>query len=109
MTGSVWRRRVADGDASVFFLLRSLICIALVYALAMTDREPSPVGVASPRAAMAVTAVQSPERRPKLTETTKALAQAGVDALGAAARDHCLSAPQECVEMLRKLNVARER
>ncbi len=102
----VWRRRVAGGDASVFFLVRSLICIALVYMLAMTDRAPSPIGMAGPQAGPASL---SPERRPRLTETTKALAQAGVDALGAAARDHCLSAPQECVDMLRKLNGARER
>ena len=106
MSVPVWRCRAADGDASVFFLVRSLICIALVYTLAMSDRAPSSISLPG---AQTGTSSLLPERRPKLTETTKALAQAGVDALGAVARDHCLAAPQECVEMLRKLNGVRER
>ena len=91
----------------MFFLLRSLICIGLVYALASSDRAlapPEPVGVAGPRApAPSLTS----GRRPQLTDTTKALVQQGVDALGVAARDHCLAAPEGCLAMLRKLNGSR--
>lgn len=88
----------------MFFLVRSLICIGLVYAMALSDRAPSsstPVGVA---ATHAVVPSGAPPRRPRLAESTKALVQQGVDALGAAARDRCLTAPQTCIDALRKLN-----
>ena len=88
----------------MFFLARSLICIGVVYALALSDRAPSTSaivgGVGSPAVAPSVT----PERRPRLAESAKALVQQGVDALGAAARDRCLASPQACVEAVRKLN-----
>lgn len=93
----------------MFFLVRSLICIGLVYAMALSDRAPSsrpPIPVA---AAHAAGPSGAPTRRPRLAETTKALVQQGVDALGAAARDHCLAAPQTCVDAMRKLNGLGER
>lgn len=94
----------------MFFLVRCLVCIGLVYALAQSDRDPTPslplIGVTASRQ---ISAPPPATPRPRLNETAKALAQAGVEALGAAAREHCLSAPQDCVEILRKLNGVRER
>lgn len=90
----------------MFFLLRSLICIGLVYALASSDRALPPqglIGVATSHAP----GLPAPSRRSRLAETTKSVVQQGVEALGAAARDHCLAAPQECVATLRRLNGVR--
>lgn len=87
----------------MFFMLRSLICIGLVYALASSDggrSPPGPAGVPAPHAV-------APPRRSQLAETTQALVQQGVDALGVAARDHCTAAPEACLAMLRKLNGSR--
>ena len=81
-------------------MLRSLICIGLVYALASSDGAllpPGPAGVPAPHAG-------AQPRRSQLAETTKALVQQGVNALGEAARDRCLAAPQECLATLRKIN-----
>ncbi len=88
----------------MFFMLRSLFCIGLVYALASSDRAlapPEAPGVAGPHA---LASPQAPARRSQWAETTKAMVQQSVDALGAAARDRCLAAPQECLATLRRLN-----
>lgn len=93
----------------MFFLVRSLICIGLVYSMALSDRASSPPATIGVATTHAVEPSMAPSRRPRLAETTKALVQQGVDALGAAARDHCLAAPQTCVDAMRKLNGLGER
>jgi hypothetical protein len=84
----------------VFFLLKSLVCIALVlFALGWRGVEPpeKTSRVAAPRA----------EKRQTMSEN---LAQAGTDALIAAARDKCLAAPRDCAALLQRLPVpGRER
>ena len=70
----------------MFFLLRCLICIGLVYAMASSDRAlptPASIGVSGSHAAALPHAMAHP---PRLAETTKAIVKEGVDTLGAAAR-----------------------
>lgn len=77
----------------MFFLLKSLACIALVlFALGWRPVEfpEKPTRVAAPRV----------EKRQSLSEN---LAQAGTDALIAAARDKCLAAPRDCAALLQRL------
>ena len=91
----------------MFFLLRSLICIGLVYAMASSDRAlptPASVNVSAPHATALSHAMA---HRRRLAETTKAIVQEGVETLGAAARNHCLSAPQECMAALNRLHGVR--
>jgi len=82
----------------VFFLLKSLVCIALVlFALGWrgADRpeEPSHAGA-------------SARLREKAADEGGAdLVQAGKDALIAAAREKCLSAPRDCAALLQRLPV----
>ena len=99
----------------MFFLLRRLICIGLVYAMASSDRAlntptptPSPtsasVGVSDQHAAALPHAIAHHRR---LAETAKAIVLQGVDTLGASARNHCLAAPQGCMATLNRLNGLR--
>jgi hypothetical protein len=99
-----WRLSTTGGDEIVFFLLRCLICISVVYALALSDRASSPTMHVSFAGLNGSTPSATPARRPRLTETTKAMFEQGVDALGVVVRDRCLSSPQACVEAARKLN-----
>jgi hypothetical protein len=93
LAGHCWSR-------AVFFLLKSLACIALVlFALGWR-------GVEAPEKPSRAAASRG-ERRPSAGEN---LAQAGTDALIAAARDKCLAAPRDCAALLQRLPVAgRER
>lgn len=100
----VWRLVTAGGEAIVFFLLRSLICIGVVYSMALSDRASSPRAHESVVGLNGSQTSVPPARRPRLTETTKALLEQGVDALNVAVRDRCLSSPQACVEAARKLS-----
>jgi hypothetical protein len=84
----------------LFFLLKSLICIGLVlFALGWPDVEPSSP---APRRAAGV-APPAPPRRPQIQDSARDLAQAGADALIAAARDKCLAAPRDCAALLQSL------
>lgn len=86
----------------MFFLIRSAVCIAVVYMLVSPEtpgpamRRPSTGGVA-------------PSAGPgeKLDAAKLALARAGGDALGAAMRDYCLASPRDCVDILRRRALQR--
>jgi hypothetical protein len=87
----------------VFFLLKCLLCIALVI-LALQWRGADGRGAAStPTGARERVAAPKPPRRPQIEESARNLAQAGADALIAAARDRCLSAPRDCAATLQRL------
>jgi hypothetical protein len=106
---STSRRDIPGDDASseargprppLFFLLKSLICIGLVlFALGWPDVEtPS-----APSRQRASVSSPQPPRRPPLQDSARDLAQAGADALIAAARDKCLSSPRDCAALLQTL------
>jgi hypothetical protein len=84
----------------LFFLLKSLICIGLVlFALGWPNLEVSPPASRPQGSA----AAPKPPRRPQLPESARDLAQAGADALLAAARDKCLASPRDCAAALQTL------
>lgn len=77
----------------MFFLLKSLACIALVlFALGWR-------GVETPEKPARAAATGGP-RRQTVEET---LTQAGTNALISAARDKCLEAPRDCAALLQRL------
>lgn len=84
------------------FLLKCLVCIALVVA-ALEWRAVDGPPVPPPAETRGRAAAPRPPRRPQLDETAKDLAQAGADALIAAARDRCLAAPRDCAAALQRL------
>jgi hypothetical protein len=87
----------------VFFLIKCAVCIALVIlALQLRDAD-APASTRAPADAHARIAPPKPPKRPALEDTARDMAQAGADALVAAARERCLSAPRDCVAMLKKL------
>jgi len=84
----------------LFFFLKSLICIGLVlFALGWPGAVVSPL--APPRSAS--TSAQQERRRPQIEDHARDLAQAGADALVAAARDKCLASPRDCAILLQSL------
>ena len=87
----------------MFFLLKSLICIGLVlFALGWPEVEPGSPATPAPHG-RAVAAAPPPPRRPQIQDHARDLAQAGADALLAAARDKCLAAPRDCAALLQSL------
>ncbi|WP_457796260.1 hypothetical protein [Methylocystis sp. S23] len=85
------------------FLLKCLACIALVI-IALEWRAPggsAPSQTASEARGRA--AAPKPPRRPPFEESARELAQAGADALVAAARDRCLAAPRDCAAAFQRL------
>lgn len=86
----------------MFFLIRSAVCISVVYML-VAPETPAPAmrgvvaGKDAPPAAPGV----------KLDAATLALSRAGGDALGAALRDYCLASPRDCVDILRRRTMLR--
>ncbi len=91
----------------MFFMLRSLICIGVVYALASSDRALPPLAQAGLASSQATSPSDPPGRRPRFAETTKVLVQQGADALGAVVRNHCQASPEQCLATLRRLNGSR--
>ena len=82
----------------MFFLLKSLVCIALVL-VALGWR-----GVESPEKPSQASAARSP-RRQGAEAGGADLLRSGTDALVAAARDKCLAAPRDCAALLQRLPV----
>jgi hypothetical protein len=92
-------RGASGSTPPLFFLLKSLICIGLVlFALGWPNVDAPPV----PHSRMTAAAPQPP-RRPQVQDHAQDLAQAGADALMAAARDKCLAAPRDCAALLQSL------
>ncbi len=87
----------------MFFLVKSLICIALVLmALGWPDvGARSPASEPRPRALAARAA-----HKPQIEESAREAALAGTDALISAARDRCLSNPRDCAALLQRLQGA---
>lgn len=86
------------GARALFFLLKSLVCIALVlFALGWpgfdSPEKPAHAGVS-----------RNLREKPAEAGGTD-LVQAGKDALIGAARDRCLSAPRDCAALLQHLPV----
>lgn len=79
------------------FMIRCVLCIALVYAAVQWRVAPSP---ASRGGAGHATARSRPEPAPALDAASRALLQSGAERLTASAREWCLSAPKDCVAML---------
>ncbi len=83
----------------MFFLLKCFACIALVL-FALDWRGVDTPARPSDKQARATPATA---RRPlPLDERARDLAAAGADALVAAARDRCLSAPRDCAALLQR-------
>lgn len=82
------------------FLLKCLACIALVIVALEWRGADSPLPPAETRSR---TAAPKPPRRPQIEESARELAQAGADAVIAAARDRCLAAPRDCAAALQRL------
>ncbi len=81
----------------LFFLLKCFACIGFVlFVLGWPGVETAPGAAQTQTRA----SVAKPTRRPQLEERARDLAQAGADALVAAARDKCLSAPRDCAALL---------
>lgn len=91
----------------MFFLLKCLACIALVlFALGWRGVE----GPAGQPEKQSSAATPKPPRRNQVEDGARGLAQAGADALLAAARDRCLAAPGDCAALLQRFHGAgRER
>ncbi|WP_442754320.1 hypothetical protein ACNHKD_15185 [Methylocystis sp. JAN1] len=87
----------------MLFLLKCLVCIALVIAALEWRGADGPDSVQAPAGARGRVAAPKPPRRPQIEESARDLAQAGADALVAAARDRCLSAPRDCAAALQRL------
>jgi hypothetical protein len=87
----------------VFFLIKCLACIALVILALHWRGADGPASVQGPAEARGRFAAPKPPRRPQIEESARDLAQAGADALVAAARDRCLSAPRDCAAALQRL------
>lgn len=84
----------------MFFLLKSLICIGVVlFALGWPGAEVQP-GAPQGRPTGAASRAA---RHPQIDERARTLAQAGADALAAAARDKCLASPRDCAALLQSL------
>lgn len=88
----------------MFFILRSVVCIGVVYLLVSpggedtATRRPAAIG-GQPQATAGT----------KLGAATLALSRVGGDALGAALRDYCLASPRDCLEILRRQTTASPR
>jgi hypothetical protein len=87
----------------LFFLIKSLVCIAIVL-IALQWRavdQPAP----GPESRARVSAPK-PSRRPSIDESAGVWVQAGADAMISAARDKCIAAPRDCAAMLQRLQGA---
>ena len=100
--GAARRARRPQEVVYLFFLIRSAVCIAVVYMLV----SPETPGPAMRRPS---TGAVAPSAGPgeKLDAAKLALARAGGDALGAAMRDYCLASPRDCVDILRRRALQR--
>ncbi|WP_424361823.1 hypothetical protein [Methylocystis parvus] len=87
----------------MFFLIKCLACIALVILALHWRGADGPASVQGSAEARGRVAAPKPPRRPQIEESARDLAQAGADALVAAARDRCLSAPRDCAAALQRL------
>jgi hypothetical protein len=93
----------AETEPQLVFLLKSLVCIALViFALQWRGVDRS-IPAQTANEARGRTSAPKPPRRPSIEENARDLAQNGADALIAAARDRCLSAPRDCAAALQRL------
>jgi hypothetical protein len=93
----------------VVFLLKCLVCIALVvFALEWRGADAPATGQV-PSEARPRAAAPRPPRRPQFEESARDLAQVGADALVAAARDRCLAAPRDCAAALQRLQQGQGR
>jgi hypothetical protein len=92
-----------ETEPPLVFLLKCLVCIALVmFALEWRGADrPNPTQSATE--ARGRPAAPKPPRRPSIEDNARNLAQAGADALVATARDRCLSAPRDCAAALQRL------
>lgn len=87
----------------MFFFLKCMVCIALVIVALQWRGADGPASVPAPAEARGRVAAPTPPRRPRIEESARDLAQAGADALIAAARDRCLAAPRDCAAALQRL------
>jgi hypothetical protein len=100
-------RGAALAEKRMGFLLKSVICIALVIValhLRDADAPTAPREAVGPRAIRAAT--PAPPRRPAFEEAARGLARAGVDALAERARARGLEAPRDCALALQRLQSA---
>jgi hypothetical protein len=82
------------------FLIKSLVCIAIVlFALQWRGVDQPAASPESPARGSA----QKPSRRPSIDEGARDLVRTGTDAMIAAARDKCFSAPRDCAAALQRL------
>ena len=88
----------------MFFLIRSVVCIGVVYLLVAPGGD-EPASRRSP----AIGAQSQATTGAKLGAATLALSRAGGDALGVALRDYCLASPRDCMEILRRQTSASSR
>lgn len=91
------RRKRSREAAFLFFILRSVLCIGVVYLLVSPGGEE-----AAARRPAAIGAQPQATTGTKLGAATLALSRVGGDALGAALRDYCLASPRDCLELLRR-------
>lgn len=92
-----------ETEPLVFFLLKCLVCIALVIVALQWRGPEGPTSAQAPAEARGRVAAPKPPRRPQIEESARDLAQAGGDALIAAARDRCLASPRDCAAALQRL------
>ncbi|QGM98394.1 hypothetical protein [Methylocystis parvus] len=85
------------------FLLKCLACIALVLVALEWRGEDAPTAHHAAGDAHGRVGAPKPPRRPQFEDTARDMAQAGADALVAAARDRCLAAPRDCAAALQRL------
>ncbi len=90
-------------ETPVFFLFKCVVCIALVIVALEWRGDGGPSSAQAPAGTHGRVAAPKPPRRPQIEESARDLAQAGADALAAAARDRCLSAPRDCAAVLQRL------
>lgn len=81
------------------FMIRCVLCIALVYAAVQLRGAPSPASRAGDGH---TTARSRPEPIPALDAAAHAIFASGAERLTASAREWCLSAPKDCVAMLQR-------
>jgi hypothetical protein len=87
------------------FLIKCVICIALIYAAAQWRSAASTSGRA-PAARVAAKTRVAPGSGPA---DVHALLRSGAEGLTASARQWCLSAPKDCVAMIQRVQPAQTR